>query len=115
VLEVSKLKAVSSRSGNYTERQLKEKAARIKEKIKAYLEELDKRDADKNAGSAVETGQMITEMRKSKEREEGYADRGEAEITDGQREPVDVVKWKDGGMLQRADGGGCEKQADSGV
>jgi transposase len=77
-IDGSKFKAVNSRSRNFTERQLKDKVSGIEEKIEAYLEELDKMDADENAAggekSAEEISQIVTGLARSKERYQGYVE-----------------------------------------
>jgi len=77
-IDGSKFKAVNSRSRNFTEQQLKDKVAKIGGKIEAYLKELEIRDADENAAgvekSAEEIANIVTELSKSKERYQGYAD-----------------------------------------
>jgi transposase len=77
-IDGSKFKAVNSRSRNWTEQQLKDKVARIEEKIEAYLKELDIRDEDENAGSgersAKEIACIVTRLTESKGRYQGYVE-----------------------------------------
>jgi len=77
-IDGSKFKAVNSRARNWTEQQLRDKVARIEKKIEEYLAELEIRDSQENAASgeksAEEIAGIISRLKKSKERYQGYVE-----------------------------------------
>ena len=76
-LDGSKFKAVNSAARNFTERRIRERIARITEKIEEYLGELERNDAEEDSAgvekSREEIARIVGELRGRQERYEGYA------------------------------------------
>ena len=77
-IDGSKFKAVNSRKRNFTKKQIQDKINRIQEKIDEYLNELNRSDETENALNEEKTGteiaRIIKDLKKNKERYQGYAD-----------------------------------------
>ena len=77
-IDGSKFKAVNSSKRSFTEKQIQEKIKSITKKIDEYLEELDMNDDDENSTGSGKTAdeikQIINNLKKHKERYQGYAD-----------------------------------------
>ena len=75
-IDGSKFKAVNSKDRNFTKKKLKDRLERIDEKIKEYLKELDKMDAEEDKvekkKSAEDIQRIIKELRERKEKYQGY-------------------------------------------
>jgi len=69
----SKFKAVNSRDRNFTKDKLKDRLARIDERIEAYMNELEKADKEEDAAAGGKTAAEISGIIKGlKERKETY-------------------------------------------
>ena len=93
-IDGSKFKAVNSRKRNFTKEQIEKKVREISVKIEEYLKEMEKNDAEEDKEKvtekrAEEIKVIVEDLRKRKERYEGYQkeleEKGETQksLTDG--------------------------------
>ena len=68
----SKFKAVNSHTRNFTKQKLKERLERIDERVEAYLQELDKADAEEVVEHQVTKEALQEKIRMLKDRKETY-------------------------------------------